>query len=356
MQKNNVKEIVGKLNIVCPEVQCICGSVSKSGEVVDSAFTQGSVRYMDQKLLRPYSKARQAATRLCRINGTRFLNGFAIPDENIQAVRAGLQAIYQELASERLNLEAKLPDHMREWALKHPEILPYQIKFPTARMIVESIGMMVSEFKINPSDLQSTGIKDGISHEISGLAARTLSEIAQDVRDSWSPEAQGATTRSRGVLERMKHKLDSLAFIDAELSEVAQMIGRTLSELPSTGPIRGNDFMVLSGIMNTLSDPANVVKTARIAAKDSPTSLWGAPALPLVEQPALPATGSPSQEDTKQTSQLVQDSINQALFTLGLQDELGTQDAVPVEDPLPVMPAAIVAPSTPVVSDSAWAW
>lgn len=269
-----MQEIVKLLNVVYADVQCVSGAVSKSHNSGDEVFTDGSVRYMNPKLLRPFARARQAATRLCRQHGERFLSGWAVPDESLKEVREGLAAISRDVAREKAILMNDLHTHRMEWSMKHPEILAFQSKFKTDKEIEENIAMFVSIYKIEPSTVEHEGLQDGIQVEVLGLGARVLAGIAKDVRDSWSPDAQGATTRSRGVLERIALKLERMSFISGDLSEVADMIQKSLDVLPSSGPIKGQDFLILSGLMNTLSDPDKVVRTARISANENPHSMW----------------------------------------------------------------------------------
>src|SRR5690606_7425818 len=100
-----------------------------------------------------------------------------------------------------------------------------------------------------------------------------------------------ASSRARGVLLRIGHKLDSLAFIDGSLAEVGKLIRDVVKMLPTSGPLHGTDFMVYAGLMNALMEPDRIVQTARVAeASADKVSVWGvfetaeAEPEPLVEQ------------------------------------------------------------------------
>ena len=345
-------EIVNLLNVVYCDVQSVSGAVSKERTTSDEVFTEGSVRYMNPKLLRPFAKARQAATRLCRLHGTRFLNGWAIPDESLAEVRAGLAAISKEVDLEKATLVSKLAGHRLDWEMKHPEVVRYRDRFPTNAGIEASISMLVSIYKIAPGDVVHESITDGIKAEVAGLAGRVLREIAQDVRDSWSADAQAATTRSRGVLERIQLKLERMAFIDTELAEVAGMIGSVLAILPASGPIRGTDFVVLSGLMGTLANPHQVVQMARIAAKESPQSLW----VSYVDPPAAESVAV-----VESLEQAVSPPVGTDLFAAnGLHEAIGApNDLVRSSDAseeLPMEDLHLYAPPVPLANEAAWSW
>lgn len=274
----NEQEILGSLNIVQVEVTCTSGAVSKtdSGNRGDDVFTDGSVRYMDRKLLRPFLTARNAASRLCRSFGTRFLGGWAIPDTKLSVVRDGLEDITREFAVERAKLEGELSLHRAEWLTDHPEVGAYAHRFPTAAEVMSGISIQTSAFKINPQAMPglSGGEHDGITQGVKGLAGQILAEIAQDARDAFSPETTQASARAKNSLVRAKEKLDALTFVDASLATVAKMIGDTLAVLPSTGPLRGQDFAIYAGLMNTLMQPKQVVATAAMLAISDKSTAW----------------------------------------------------------------------------------
>lgn len=274
----NEQEILGSLNIVQIEVTCTSGAVSKTDNSTrgDDVFTDGSVRYMDRKLLRPFLTARNAAARLCRSFGTRFLGGWAIPDNKLSVVRDGLEDITREFAVERAKLESDIQNHKAEWLADHPEVMPFSHRFPTPAEIMAGIAIHVSAFKINPQILPglSNGEHDGITQGVKGLAGQILAEIAQDARDAFSPEAAQASARAKNSLVRAKEKLDALTFVDASLATVAKMIGDTLAVLPSSGPLRGQDFAIYAGLMNTLMQPQQVVATAAMLAISDKSTAW----------------------------------------------------------------------------------
>lgn len=259
----NTQEILGRLNVIQVEVSCPSGAVSKT--TVDrngnEVFTDGSVRYMDRKYLRPFTAARQAAIRLCRDYGTRFLGGWAIPDESFPEVMKGLEAIAIKFGDEKKQLSGILPVHRVEWEAKHPEVLTYQAKFPTNLGIIEGISISAAAYKIDP---KPTGlIGNAVTEAVAGFAGKVLSEVAQEARDSFSPDAQMASSKAKAGLLRIASKLDSLAFVDNTLATVSGLIVETLNSLPD-GPLRGRDFVVYAALMKTLMSPAEVVNVAQV--------------------------------------------------------------------------------------------
>lgn len=276
----NEQKILDVLNIIQVEVTCPSGAVSKteSNNAGDQVFTDGTVRYMDRKLLSPFTSARQAAARVCRNAGTKFLGGWAVPDDSLNKVRAELETIAAEFEKEKTALEAKLPNHRLDWETDHPQISQYAHRFPTTPEVMAGICIRTAAYKIQPRHMESISgtDHDGISAGIKGLAGQILSEIAQDAKDAFSPEAIKASSRAKNVLLRAKAKLESLAFVDASLSGVSKMIGDTLAVLPKDGPLQGQDFTIYAGLMNTLMQPDQVVAIAGMLKIDDKNAAWSA--------------------------------------------------------------------------------
>lgn len=341
----NEKMILDTLNVVQVDVACTSGAVSKTetSRSGDEVFTDGSVRYMDRKLLRPFTSARQAAIRLCRTYGTKFLGGWAIPDDRLDEVRQGLEAITANFQAEKTDLETKLPRHLREWEADHPEINQYAHRFPRPAEILGGIHIQASAYKIQPRYMEglSSGEHDGITQGIKGLAGQILAEIAQDARDAFSPDASRASARAKNVLVRAKTKLESLAFVDSSLAPVAQMIGDTLNVLPNQGPLNGQDFTIYAGLMNTLMQPKQVVATAAMLKIDNKDAAWRAFA---PKDAPRPEAASPATEPANPEPPV---------------DPTGAGDSEPEDDPSaqqgPDAPAELFK-SPPAASASNWSW
>jgi hypothetical protein len=147
---------------------------------------------------------------------------------------------------------------VEEWADAHPlardEILA---RAPKLGYVAGQVGFSLRVFKINPQveAVNAVGCQDGIADEVGGLVGQITNEIAQDVRDSWSPFAESASQRIRSLLKRVSMKARSLAFIDGRLGEIASFVEETVTSMPTSGRIAGRDFLILSGLMGVLSSP-----------------------------------------------------------------------------------------------------
>lgn len=263
-------ELVGRLNVVMPEINVISGGISR-GETGEDAFSSGQVYYIDRVLLRPFNTARAAMQRICRQRGVRFLSGYAIPDASLPAVLDELQRKREEIEVQIENFLSIMPEKMEEWRSAHPEIAPWEGEFPTVEQARKRLSVSVGVFKITP-DNEAGG---DVLQEVAGLAGRALEEIAMDIRLSWEPKAPEVTQKARGIFRRAVTKLRSLLVIDPHLGEVADSIEQVLGTIPTEGKIAGKDFLVLTGLVNSLSSPRAMLSMCEQLKAVAPQDLWG---------------------------------------------------------------------------------
>lgn len=292
-------ELVGRLNVVTPEINVISGGISR-GEAGEDAFSSGQVYYIDRALLRPFNTARAAMQRICRGRGVRFLSGYAIPDANLPTVLDELQRKREEIEEEIETFLSIMPERMAEWRADHPEIAPWEGEFPTVEQARKRLSVSVGVFKITP-DTQAGG---DVLQEVAGLAGRALEEIAMDIRLSWEPKAPEVTQRARGIFRRAVTKLRSLLVIDPQLGEMADSIEQVLGAIPTEGKIAGKDFLVLTGLVNSLSSPRAMLSMCEQLKAVAPQDLWGAPqASEADEMPTSVGEESAEPQDTPEPAE-----------------------------------------------------
>ncbi|HEX7324341.1 MAG TPA: DUF3150 domain-containing protein [Rhodanobacteraceae bacterium] len=255
--------VVEKLNLIHVEVTCPSGAVSKTdkGNRGADVFTDGTVRYIDRKLLAPFTTARNAIARICRGVGTSFLGQWAIPDERLSETEVEISKVIDGFNAEKQKFDSALDANLHDWLHAHPEIQPYESRFPKDTEIVAGIGIHAAVYKIDPanSGLMSSVDDNAITHAVGGLSAQVLHEVAQDAKESFTKNATEATPKARNVLERIEKKLRGLMFVDTKLASVADTIGSVLAYLPSKGKITGVPYAVYSGVMHALMDPSTVI-------------------------------------------------------------------------------------------------
>jgi hypothetical protein len=251
-------KIIDKINVVAFDVNCVSGTISREASSDANIFTPGAVRYMDTAHLRVFTSARQAANRLCRSKGVRFLSGWAIPDESVDGLVSDLNDIANKVNIEKTILLSNWNENIRHWIDLNPQVDSYRGRFPSKEHAEKQIGASLSVFRINSVAVKSSAA-DGVQTEVKGLAGRVLNEIAQDVADTWKPGATQASQRIKNLLLRLENKCRTLEFLGGNLSAVAKFIDQGIHALPTQGAITGVDFMVLSGLLAILSSPEKMM-------------------------------------------------------------------------------------------------
>lgn len=341
-------QVIQLINIVAPDVRCISGAVSKDGSD-DQAYTAGAVRYIDPKALRPFATARAAANRLCRSNGTRFLSGFAVADDRLDKVLAGLEVIASEVDAAKADLQARYSELRNDWESANPSILAWKPKFPDAGYVSRATGMSVAVYKISPHAMPAAGVMaDGVVQAIQGMPWQILQEIAQDVSESWQTSASRATQRIKGLLNRVRDKLRSLEFLGGNLRSIAQAVEDVMQRLPHAGPIEGSDYVLLTGLLHSLCDPNRIVNDLSGMSSSGMTveDLWGlkeepAPVAPVVPEAAIQASmdlGGVATEAAPESAAVM------ATVAVVYEEAVSTEPKIEVSNEATALPA------------SAWTW
>jgi len=294
------KEIIEKINVVAFEVTSVSGTISRDAADDPMIYTAGSVRYIDPKHLRAFAAARQAANRLCRTYGVRFLSGWAVPDKNLDMLVAELSKIAQEVELAKSSLGTNWDALVDEWKGLNPAVCAYSARFPSKEYADRQTGARLSVYRIQPQEAAvehaaTAMIQDGIQSEVKGLAARVLSEIAQDVQDTWNPSASAASQRIKNLLSRIQRKFQTLEFLGGGLGNLAAFVEQAIQRLPTSGGISGPDFAVLAGILGILSSPEKMAETARMveaSGLEATEDLFAPPPAPkqVVDEPKEVAT------------------------------------------------------------------
>lgn len=269
-------EIISKLAIVSFDARAITGVVSADdgdGEV----FTSRGARYLPPAALKRFAALRQATgVELMRI-GTRFLDGYAIPEEKADEAAALLEFKKREWEQARAELLGSYYEQMSQWLDEHPELRQFQGLFPTLDQVEKRIQFEWTMFYLTPVE---SG-KKGLEQMVGRLPAQIIREVVQDVRTSWSPGGQRVTSRTRGILKRAADKLESLAFVGGRLGEMARKLREVLAAMPGDGKLEPAEAALATMVLAMMSSETSIVELLSL----DPSSVE-APSAPQVPQGA----------------------------------------------------------------------
>jgi hypothetical protein len=262
----NIQEFIEKVNVVAVDAAVYSGKVSRDLADDPEVFTSGSLKVIDPVLLRPFTAYKQAAMRACRNTGVGFLNGFAVPDSHVEPLLQVLSQIASKFEQARAYFLSKYLAAVEDWANAHPsQASEIRAKAQPLPYVEKALRFGIGVFKVQPQTIPvSLSVQDAIGHEVGGIVGQLAHEVAQDVRDTWSPKADGVTQKIRGLLNRVAEKCHSLAFLDGKVGRIAQFVDEIASALPTNGRIVGRDFLMLSGLMEILSDPSRLLAESKL--------------------------------------------------------------------------------------------
>ncbi|MDO3380414.1 DUF3150 domain-containing protein [Geoalkalibacter halelectricus] len=259
-------EIIGKLNVVMLDITLWTArkklstadlKLADGSELPpDKLASLGSKRVMNPESLAPFHKLKRRAERETLAVGTRFLGGYAVPEEKLDELMNTLNTIKAEFLVEKTDFLADYQNALDTWVDDNPgweDVIRNSVE--SEDYVRQQIQFAVRTFRIQP--VEQTAHHEGLEEEVGGLAAQLRKEVSQMVKTAWEASYAGkievgqkAVRPIRAALEKAK----GLNFLDAGIGHMIESVEETLNDLPKTGPIKGMDFSALCGAIHLLAD------------------------------------------------------------------------------------------------------
>jgi hypothetical protein len=229
-----------------------CGS--RIEKVLQSCF--------DPTALRPLTRMKQEATRICRNFGTKIetLNAWAVPVGRMQELLDQLAKIASEWSEFAEDLSRNMRSRVDTWAAQNPSERAAILGLaPTGQEVQETTKFIYTSFRLRPEDVDDNGCLEA---DLKGLAGQTLCEMAVALRDSSMDKASGSQYRQgvKDVLGRLAVKAQSLAFLDPRIEEVASVLSSTISILPARGVISDAHAVLVKSVVDQMLDPRKLMR------------------------------------------------------------------------------------------------
>lgn len=226
--------------------------------------------------------------------GTRFLNGWLIPDENIDRAKDVLAEVKAEYEAWLQPFLEKIGPLVDETCARFPEWDgTIRANAPSRDRIADRMRLRFPHFRISAQSIQDS--QDAIS-EVDALPCTIAEEIADLVKTSWtSVKGETSSQRFRSVLGTVKQKARGLSFLEPKLRTLVDLIDDVLGQLPRDGTISGRELALIKGLRDLLLNPAEILGNQQI--RVAPVVIPAAPVAAVPSAPAEPAALIPIDED-----------------------------------------------------------
>ena len=219
----------------------------------------GSKRLLDPEQLTVFNRLKKEAERICLRVGTRFLGGFAIPNEAAAGITAELERIAQDFAVAKTNFLAGYDAAVTDWVVRHPEFAGIieqavdSVEFVSTRLsfdyLVVTVGLPEA---LPPEDVTRLETKIG------SMSEQMFYEISVEANQFIEQSLLGKDQVTRNALRpirRMRDKLDGLGFLDYRVAPVVNTIDDLLARIPDKGAIAGGILQEILATAMLLADP-----------------------------------------------------------------------------------------------------
>lgn len=217
----------------------------------------GSKRVCDPEALRVFGTLKARAVSLLDRHGVRFLGGWAIPENQADAIVTELGQILQDFNAAKEDFLSRYDESVRDWIAKHSgweQIIADSTV--SADYVRSRMGFLWRLYRIvppNPADPVMEGLKD----EVASLGQTLFGEVSKAATEAWHKCFAGKTEITRKALSPLRtihQKLSGLSFVEPRVSPVADLIHTAFEHLPKRGRIEGANLLMLQGLVSLLRD------------------------------------------------------------------------------------------------------
>jgi hypothetical protein len=218
----------------------------------------GSKRICDPDALKGFSRIKQSAERACLKVGTRFLGGFAVPQDYADDVAQQLDALRAEFEAERTTFLGNYDQALEQWISTLPEFeAPIRRAVEPANVVGGRLRFAYQLVEIKPAEQPGTLIEE-VEQLGNGIFAE-VEQMARDLESSFEGKDR-LHRRALGTFSRVRDKLACLSFIDPRIQPVVDSVDDWLDRLPATAAIEGAIFNEGMGLALLLSDAERMAR------------------------------------------------------------------------------------------------
>lgn len=222
----------------------------------------GSKLICSPKDIAIFATLKKRAVRSCETVGARFLGGYAVPKDKLDALCTELKNIQDEFDTAKAKFLANYQNIIDQW-LKENDDWKHIIRRAltpvdevTKKLDFDYRVFCVSEHVPDDHSNQSA-INDGLTSHVGSLSDTIFKEVAQEANSTWDKSFRGKDILTRNIfrpIKTLRDKLDGLSFVDPRIAPIVAKIDDCLISMPKAGPIQGTDFTALEALIFTMAN------------------------------------------------------------------------------------------------------
>jgi len=238
----------GQVKLEDPDIKLGIGGEIPPKDLVDL----GRKKVISSIHLRPFSRLKSKARRLCLAHGMLFMNGFVIPLNKIDSICSDLDKIAVEMKDIKAHFLDNYDQWISDWMNKNPEYASAIGGGVLPKAVVEKrMGFDYQVFQVNPvNEVQS----NKLNTMAGGLAGDLMDEIVSDADKFFHSSLKGkdrCQVNTQKTLKGLLDKVDGLSFLDRRFLTVVELLNNCITDYAGVGKsISGEPFYrVLSAIL-----------------------------------------------------------------------------------------------------------
>lgn len=230
-------------------------------------FAGGVLKMFRRKALTPMDTLKNKAECILEKAGTRFLSGYAVPQNKVKAVVQELEEVEKEFQAEKTTFLTNYQAEVDDWIAHHPDqedLLRRYVQDKDA--LAHRIDFDFQVFRIqtaesNEDDVDGPDLGSGINRACGRMSDQLLAEVAQRAKTFMERSLLGkdkVTQRALSPIRTIREKMNGLEFLDQRIGPIVTSLDTLLAALEKVTPIEGANFMSLYGMVQMLSSPESM--------------------------------------------------------------------------------------------------
>jgi hypothetical protein len=247
--------------------------------------TLGSKRIVAPEVTAPFNALKREAARVCGRYGVKFGNsGYAVPMAKADTLCFDLNALKDLFNAAKDDMLLEYQSKLQEWVDQNPP--QWKEAILASADSIDHIDRTLT-FKFSMLKVEDPTVAgNGLSEEVNDLYGQLCHEIRQMARVAFDTSFKGkkeVTRRAVRPITAILEKLEALELLSPDVTLLIDDIKMTLSALPRSGPINGNDLNSLSGLL--ASKLCNMGRPIPVEVVEPEIEEWSEP---VIEPPTAP--------------------------------------------------------------------